>query len=96
MINFKSTQLHELMGQPVKKCQFLSFGRKVVRISRTRPDAGFALNVEQNVCNVFFSISEEKVALNRGSGLGRFNATFPPKIKGKTLPVKYDERTRTK
>ena len=26
-----------------------------------------------------------KVALNRGSGLRRFNTTFPPDIKGKTL-----------
>ena len=35
--------------------------------------------------NVFPLISGGKVALNRGSGLRRFNATFPPDIKGKTL-----------
>ena len=35
--------------------------------------------------NVFPFISGGKVALNRGSGLRRFNATFPPNIKGKTL-----------
>ena len=34
--------------------------------------------------NVFPLISGGKVELNRGSGLRRFNATFPPNIKGKT------------
>ena len=34
---------------------------------------------------VFPLISGRKVALNCGSGLRRFNATFPPDIKGKTL-----------
>ena len=37
--------------------------------------------------NVFPLISGGKVALNHGSGLRRFNATFPPDIKGKSLGV---------
>ena len=36
--------------------------------------------------NVFPLISGGKVALNRSRGLRRFNATFTPDIKGKTLP----------
>ena len=44
--------------------------------------------------NVFPSISGGKVALNHGSGLRRFNATFPPDIKGKTLLVRSNSLNR--
>ena len=37
------------------------------------------------ISNTFPLISGGKVALNRGSGVRRFNATFPPDIRGKML-----------
>ena len=43
----------------------------------------------RNVFPVFPLILGGKVALNRLRPLPRFNATFPPNIKGKTLLVAY-------
>ena len=46
-------------------------------------------SVARNVFPVFPLILGGKVALNRLRPLPRFNATFPPNIKGKTLLVAY-------
>ena len=47
-----------------------------------------------NENNGFPLISGGRVALNRGSDLRRFNETFPPNIKGKTLPQRRAQLTQ--
>ena len=55
-------------------------------------DRHFVFREEQlQRCNVFPLISGGKVALNRGSGRRRFNATFSPILRGKRYQKKKPE-----